>query len=198
MAGDWLFLGRNQNKKGSYRVVTLYNNPTQVEAKLNKELLRMNWNGPEAVILVDMGMDDDALESVDPNVHMAETVRFSVDMTSYESAIFLTTESTYQELLDMEMQFMSLDDWTLPPLDARGDERLRVKWKDCAALDSLTLDVEVESITVEEYQTLAFGPLGFSLRAIEDSPHQDKDDKMQYYESSRQLLECLMTGTKPD
>ncbi|MDR2932535.1 MAG: hypothetical protein LBV27_05450 [Oscillospiraceae bacterium] len=49
--------------KSNYRVITLYDNPAEVERQLNDCLLRLGWSGPDGVILlVDMGMGPKALE----------------------------------------------------------------------------------------------------------------------------------------
>jgi len=62
MLGDYLFVRRCGGLvRGNYRVVTLYDDPVEVEKMINKCLLRMNWHGPDsAVILVDMGMGEEA------------------------------------------------------------------------------------------------------------------------------------------
>ena len=60
MAGDYIFVRRSGGMtRGNYRVITLYDDPVEVEKMLNKCLLRMTWHGPDsAVILVDMGMGE--------------------------------------------------------------------------------------------------------------------------------------------
>jgi len=60
MLGDYLFVRRSGGlSRGNYRVITLYDDPVEVERILNKCLLRMTWHGPDsAVILVDMGMGE--------------------------------------------------------------------------------------------------------------------------------------------
>jgi hypothetical protein len=63
MAGDFLFVRRSRKlTRSNYRLITLYDDPIQVERLLNQCLLRLGWQGPEgAIILVDMGMGEQSL-----------------------------------------------------------------------------------------------------------------------------------------
>ncbi|MCL2057220.1 MAG: hypothetical protein FWH02_08405 [Oscillospiraceae bacterium] len=62
--GDYLFVRRSGGLiRGNYRVITLYDDPVEVERMINKCLLRMTWHGVDsAVVLVDMGMGEQARE----------------------------------------------------------------------------------------------------------------------------------------
>jgi hypothetical protein len=67
MAGDFLFVRRSRKlSRGNYRLITLYDDPIQVEQILNQYLLRLAWHGPEgAILLVDMGMGEQSLAACD-------------------------------------------------------------------------------------------------------------------------------------
>lgn len=67
MVGDLLFVRRSQKlNTGSYRIVTLYDDPTEVEAVLNRHLLRLTWNGPDCLLLlVDMGLGKESKRVVE-------------------------------------------------------------------------------------------------------------------------------------
>ena len=56
--GDYAYVRSTKKPaRGNYRVITLYDNPAEVEQLLNRYLLRLGWSGPDGVILlVDMGM----------------------------------------------------------------------------------------------------------------------------------------------
>jgi hypothetical protein len=61
--GDWAYVRRSRRMaKSNYRVITLYDDPVDVEARLNQTLLRLAWDGRDGtIILVDMGMGEKAL-----------------------------------------------------------------------------------------------------------------------------------------
>jgi len=140
-------------------------------------------------------MDEQAKESADPNIVMAETVKFTVDLSTYESAIFLTTEDTYDEVLAMGAVFTYLDDWTVPSSEAElNKDRMRRSWNDCDGLKEFSLDIAVENISIEEFQKLTIDPLGISLREIADTASAKDEKKVAYYEASRQLLERVLNG----
>lgn len=62
--GRWYFSRKPRRfANGNYRLITLYDDPVQVEAALNHQLLRLSWFGPESLLLfVDMGMGSRSLE----------------------------------------------------------------------------------------------------------------------------------------
>ncbi|MDL2233345.1 hypothetical protein LJC63_07170 [Ruminococcaceae bacterium OttesenSCG-928-L11] len=67
MVGDLLFVRRSRRlDKCNYRIITLYDDPVEVERLLNQHLVRLTWNGPDGLILlVDMGMGPESRKICD-------------------------------------------------------------------------------------------------------------------------------------
>lgn len=138
-----------------------------------------------------------ATEKADANTVMAGVVKFSADAQTGESMIYITDETSYQNVAESGTgYFVYLDDWTTPPENGAEDlDRTKVAWKDCKGVASFDVDYDIENISHEDLQAMLFDDLSFSLRSIKYGEFENDGKKVAYYEASKKLLERIIAGS---
>lgn len=138
----------------------------------------------------------EAAENADPNVVMAGVVKFTADAQMGDSMIYITDKASFDTVTEQGNGFfVYLDDWTTPPDEGATDlDRVKIPWNDCAALASMELNYETESMTQDELRSMLFDDLSISLRSIEYGSFEEDEDMVAYYADSKALLSRVVAG----
>ncbi|WP_099204503.1 hypothetical protein [Scatolibacter rhodanostii] len=134
--------------------------------------------------------------SVDPNTFQAAQVRFTADISSNESFIFLHDEKTFDYLTQAGFEgFFRYKDGTPMPEDKTDYENAMLEWNDVPALaDFHPVSLKDEDISEEDVLKL-LQRYRISFRSESESI-QKKAETVERYEESDKLLQRLLTNEK--
>lgn len=139
----------------------------------------LNSDGKVVVQISNYVIASDASSgNVDPNMQMAGITRFSADIGSGESMLFITDDASFKDQQQKTEIFSYLNGST--PKDGAADyQNMRVSLKDCKKLSASINDMENLSI---------------SIRIYKGSQIEGKKGKDSYFAASEKLLQKIISN----
>lgn len=197
IAGFIYDLASKVNPDYQIALITESSYPTEVLEKLEDQLedhaKDLNGDGQVVVQINSYPMVVGSNSDVDPNTQMASVTRFSADVQTGDSIIFMADEESFVSQQEMNTLWSYLDG-TTPSEGAEDYENMRVAWKDAKGLASLDLSVSEDSLYTEETVEALMDRLYIGLRCFEGTAIEDEEDKQIYYEESKELFQWMLTG----
>ncbi len=179
-------------------IITQSSYPVETLDKLGEQLANygkdLNGDGQVIVQVNNYVMaTSDTDTSVDANTQMASVTRFSVDVQSGDSMIFLADEASFKKQQEMNTLWSYLDG-TNPEEGATDYENMRVPWSEAEGLCSLDLSVEEDSLYSDEFVQALMDRLYVGMRCFNGTAIDDDPEKQAYYEESKALFDWMLTG----
>ena len=165
---------------------------SDVVAKLEEELKPYadDRNG-DGQVVVHVSTYNLGSES-DPQVQQADMVRLIGGASSFDSVLYLSDPDSFAWLQEQD-GFFTYTDGTTPKEGATDYENMRIEWSKCKGLTGM--DLSIEALTPEQAQKYMSG-LSLSVRMIEGTSFEKKQDKMDYYQDCWELFQRLVNGEK--
>ena len=180
-------------------IITNSSYPSETLDKLGEQLALhaedLNGDG-QVVVQVNgypMAIGSDSTSEVDANTQMASVTRFSVDVQSGHSIIFMADEESFRNVMEMYSLWSYLDG-TNPEEGAEDYENMRIAWSEAKGLNSLDLSVSENSLYSNEAVDALMDRLYIGLRCFEGTAIEDDPEKQAYYEKSKALFDWMITG----
>ncbi len=137
---------------------------------------------------------EEAMEQqIDPYTQMASVTRFSVDLQSGDSLVFLTDNESFLQQVQRGGLFAYVDG-TSPADGATDYENMRVPWSECKGLASIKLEFGADSLITSEQAQEYLNELSLSMRVFEGTQLEEKRGKQEYYEQSKEFYDRLISG----
>lgn len=180
---------------GMLTAVTLPDNViTELQAELEKYADDRNGDGRIIVQINSYVMGDPA--TADPNMLQAAVVKFSADVTSGDSIIFLHDAESFDYALQSGMEgFWLYRDGTAMPDEKTDVENAMFSWEEVPAFANFHVqNTGSEDIKSEDYDVL-LERYRISLRA-KSQTIEKKAETSAYYDESLAFFQRLMAGEK--
>ncbi len=129
--------------------------------------------------------------SVDMYTQMASVTKYSADMQTGESLIYIMDDENFLSQTENGM-FAYVEDGSTPEEGATDYQNMRIAWSDCAALAEIQQKWIDEGFCSEEYAEEYLEPLGISLRVLEGTSLEGKEEKEQYFQDSKEFLDRII------
>lgn len=179
-------------------LMTSYVMPNELSAQLEEHLSQYaddrNGDGKVVVHLMNYTFSDQVANS-DPNQMQASFVKFSADVSSGDSVIFLHNEGAFDYMKNNFEGLFLYNDGTTMPDTATDFENAMIPWEEITAFQGLQPEFESEVASAESLKKL-FEELRLSVRSSETSVFEGKEEKMDYYTDSIKFLERIMADQK--
>lgn len=191
-------------------LLTQENYPQEMLDQLSSELSKYGYdlNGDGSVIVQinsyvlvqgeetssePQDLEEATAQQIDPYTQMASVTKFSADLQTGESLIFLTDNESFLQQSERGGLFAYFDG-SRPEDGATDYENMRLPWSECKGLASIKLEFGPDSFVTSEQAQEYLDGLSLSMRAFEGTQLAEKKGKQAYYEQSKEFYDRLVSG----